>query len=229
MKCFEGAISVKSGLCKGTYETRLCAESEKEVQDQMLAISKAMTDLNVQKDGLCNVTTVRENQRCRLPLARQEENEAIHTDCCRAPIPTCASDLDCTSCGLQSPACAPPLRCMATVKLPQGNETIERSVDCEPEEDACLSFSYFGCDGVVGDGSAGSEASCDNGREDEPFLRPEVHSCVCMFVCMCVCERVSVCVSLSLCLCMFGRHNGDGHGSSLGLDTGMDRESSHST
>ena len=92
-----------------------------------------------------------------------------------------------------------------------------------------MSFSYFGCDGVVGDGSAGSEASCDNGREDEPFLRPEVHSCVCMFVCMCVCERVSVCVSLSLCLCMFGRHNGDGHGSSPGFDTGMDRESSHST
>ena len=87
---------------------------------------------------------------------------------------------------------------MATVNLPQGNGTIERSVDCEPEEDACLSFSYFGCDGVVGDGSAGSEASCDNGREDEPFLRPEVQSCVCMYVCMCVCVCECVCVSLSV-------------------------------
>ena len=72
MKCFEGAISVKSGLCKGTYKTRLCAESEKEVQDQMLAISKAMTDLNVQKDGLCNVMCEKTSDVASLWLARRK-------------------------------------------------------------------------------------------------------------------------------------------------------------
>ncbi len=172
LKCYTRSFSVKSGLCTGTWETSLCAESEEEVDLHLSRIGDAMTDLNTKSDAqVCNVTTIRENDRCRLPLVRQEEYEAAKTDCCRAPVPTCANDIDCTGCGALSPVCAPPLRCMSTVQLPESNNaTVERSIACEPEEDACVAYGYVGCNGVQGDVEG---ATCDNGRLDEPFLRPE--------------------------------------------------------
>jgi len=175
MKCYTRSFSVKSGLCTGTWETSLCAESEEEVDLHLNRIGNAMTDLNTKSDGtvrVCNVTTTRENERCRMPLVRQDGFEAAKTDCCRAPLPTCANDMDCTGCGALSPVCAPPLRCMSTILLPESNNaTAEISIPCEPEEDACVAYSYAGCNGVSGDDA--ESATCDNGRLDEPFLRPE--------------------------------------------------------
>mmetsp|Transcript_2181 Transcript_2181/g.3040 ORF Transcript_2181/g.3040 Transcript_2181/m.3040 type:complete len:171 (-) Transcript_2181:117-629(-) len=56
------------------------------------------------------------------------------------------------------------------VSVQTDNGTMETSTLCESTDDACLSFSYVGCNGVAGDASLGG--TCDNGRLDEPFFRP---------------------------------------------------------
>ena len=65
LKCYPGSFSIKSGICLGYYETRLCATSQLDVDNAMTQMSSALFNLHPNSDGPCNVTIVDENVRCR--------------------------------------------------------------------------------------------------------------------------------------------------------------------
>jgi len=161
LRCYRSTVVVKSGICQGNYETRLCARSQNEVDVVTESLGTSTTELHPNNNGTCNMSYVLENSRCRAPQARQERpgRPFVHHDCCRAPIQTCASDTDCCNCGQESQSCVDRLRCLSTQIGDNGTVTSE-SVECDGAQDACVQYSYPGC--------GGTDDQCSNPERLEP-------------------------------------------------------------
>lgn len=175
-RCFKSTMQIKSGVCEGSYETSLCATNQEEVDIALNNLATAVTELHPMAEGTCNVTYTRENDRCRLPLAVQKERAFYHPECCRAPVTTCANDLDCCNCGQSAPVCSPPLKCMITGM--RNGTMVSESTECDPIMDACATFIYAGC----------TESTCDDNAFTIP-MDPLADPACCSIPGNCTCRR----------------------------------------
>mmetsp|Transcript_55356 Transcript_55356/g.129548 ORF Transcript_55356/g.129548 Transcript_55356/m.129548 type:complete len:322 (-) Transcript_55356:13-978(-) len=146
LRCYRSTVVVKSGVCQGNYETRLCARSQDEIDLITDGLGTSTTELHPNNNGTCNMSYTLENSRCRFPQARQDApgRAFVHGDCCRAPLQTCASDTDCCNCGQESQQCVARLRCLSTSFGDNGTVTSD-SVECDASQDACVQYQYPGC------------------------------------------------------------------------------------
>jgi len=145
MKCFKSRMVIGWGICQGIYETSLCAETQADVDAAVSAIGTSYTELHPEGTSTCNLVLERENVRCQLPRASRSVRPLRLTECCKAPLQTCATDLDCCNCGQESQKCLKPLECVTS--LLGANSTVggRNSVRCGDEDDACVTYSFPGC------------------------------------------------------------------------------------
>eukprot|EP00960_Hanusia_phi_P039301 753840-Hanusia_phi.AAC.1 len=154
MKCYSTTIVVPSGTCQGSYTTRLCGESQLEISSLTSEITRAYNQLQANKTDMCYTSYSNENSRCRyrnssiscnsrfhdkicrLPYAQYKPRPFVAEECCRPPVQTCASDLDCCDCGYESSQCTAPLKCIVTKST--SSAITEESTSCQSDQDGKL-------------------------------------------------------------------------------------------
>lgn len=184
MKCYKATQLISSGVCQGIYMTGFCARTQEAVTEAVDLIGVGFVDLHPNLAGQCNLTFVQEGSRCALPYVRQDAREFDQTDCCRAPMQTCVSDLDCCNCGIESPDCLPTIQCRVTKYGPDG--TTSNSQTCDVTEDACLSYTYPKCRGLpeeCDDTEMNIPYSYDGGVTEGDNACCEAGTCPCRSVC----------------------------------------------
>uniref|UniRef100_A0A7S4NVI8 Uncharacterized protein n=2 Tax=Guillardia theta TaxID=55529 RepID=A0A7S4NVI8_GUITH len=175
MKCYTTTIVVPSGTCQGSYTTRLCGESQNSITSLTSEIASAYNLLQANKTDICYPSYSNENSRCSLPSVQYSPRPFVAEQCCRPPVQTCASDLDCCDCGYESSQCKAPLKCIVTKSTATG--VTEESTFCQYGEDACISFVLPGC--------GGDPTSCSSAALDQPIESGQDSSCCADGTCKC--------------------------------------------
>jgi len=79
MKCFTRAISIKSGMCKGTFQTSLCAPSSQDVEEALFALGLPFFYANTLAQAARVRTPTRKHMRTRTTLVCTRRRAHMHT------------------------------------------------------------------------------------------------------------------------------------------------------